>query len=68
MKKRGWTLDVFQVVQSLKKKEFLLSDVYAHADTLAKLHPQNADKFDVIRVQVTHNTPKSFPNPHMPIP
>ena len=32
---------VLQAVQSLNKKEFLLSDVYAHGDRLARLHPGN---------------------------
>ena len=40
VEKRGWTLDVLQVVQSLGKLEFTLADVYAHAGALAKLHPQ----------------------------
>ncbi|HET8923442.1 MAG TPA: DpnI domain-containing protein [Candidatus Acidoferrum sp.] len=52
VEKRGWTLDVLQVVQSLNKKEFLLSDVYAHADALARLHPQNAHVRDKIRQQL----------------
>lgn len=30
VRKRGWTLDVLQVVQSLKKTDFSLQDVYAH--------------------------------------
>jgi type II restriction enzyme len=42
VEKRGWTLDVLQAVQSLNKTEFLLSDVYARAGELAKLHPKNA--------------------------
>ena len=42
-----------RVVQSLNKKEFLLSDVYAHADTLAKLHPKNAHVRPKIREQLT---------------
>ncbi len=33
---------MLQVVQSLGKLEFTLADVYAHADALAKLHPNNA--------------------------
>jgi hypothetical protein len=41
IEKRGWTLDVLNVVRSLGKKEFQLAEVYAHADQLAKLHPQN---------------------------
>lgn len=52
VEKRGWTLDVLQVVQSLNKKEFLLSDVYAHADALAKLHPKNAHVRPKIRQQL----------------
>lgn len=52
VEKRGWTLDVLQVVQSLNKTEFLLSDVYAHADELAKLHPKNAHVRDKIRQQL----------------
>ena len=41
VEKRGWTLDVLQVVQSLNKPEFLLSDVYAHADALANCRKRN---------------------------
>ena len=52
VEKRGWTLDVLQVVQSLNKSEFLLSDVYARADDLAKLHPKNAHVRDKIRQQL----------------
>ena len=40
--KRGWTLDVLQVVQSLGKMDFTLADVYERANDLAKLHPNNA--------------------------
>jgi type II restriction enzyme len=50
--KRGWTLDVLNVVRSLNKQEFSLSEVYAHADELAKLHPQNAHVTDKIRQQL----------------
>ena len=52
VQKRGWTLDVLQVVQSLNNKEFLLADVYAHAEALAKLHPKNAHVRDKIRQQL----------------
>ncbi len=52
VEKRGWTLDVLQVVQSLGKLEFTLPDVYAHADALAKLHPKNAHVRDKIRQQL----------------
>jgi type II restriction enzyme len=53
VEKRGWTLDVLQVVQSLGKLEFTLADVYAHAGALAKLHPNNAHVRDKIRQQPT---------------
>lgn len=49
---RGLTLDVLNVVRSLNKKEFSLSDIYAHADDLAKLHPKNAHVLDKIRQQL----------------
>jgi type II restriction enzyme len=52
VEKRGWTLDVLQVVQSLNRKEFSLQDVYAHADALAKLHPANRHVRDKIRQQL----------------
>src|SRR5262249_48697319 len=52
VEKRGWTLDVLQVVQSLKKPEFSLQDVYAHADALAKLHPANHHVHPKIRQQL----------------
>ena len=52
VEKRGWTLDVLQVVQSLNKEEFSLQDVYAHADALAKLHPDNRHVNDKIRQQL----------------
>jgi len=52
VEKRGWTLDVLQVVQSLGKLEFTLADVYAHAGALAKVHPTNAHVRDKIRQQL----------------
>ena len=60
VEKRGWTLDVLQVVQSLGKLEFTLADVYAHADALAKLHPNNAHVRDKIRQQLQL---RSLPRP-----
>ena len=52
VEKRGWTLDVLQVVQSLGKTEFTLTDVYGHAAALARLHPQNRHVRDKIRQQL----------------
>ena len=52
VEKRGWTLDVLQVIQSLKKMEFSLQEVYAHADALGKLHPTNRHVEPKIRQQL----------------
>ena len=52
VEKRGWTLDVLQVIQSLGKMEFTLADVYARTHDLAKLHPKNAHVHDKIRQQL----------------
>ncbi len=41
IEKRGWTLDVLNVVRSLGKLQFSLADVYAYEEVLAKLHPAN---------------------------
>jgi type II restriction enzyme len=52
VEKRGWTLDVLNVARSLNKPEFSLSDVYARADELSKLHPDNRHVRDKIRQQL----------------
>ena len=52
VERRGWTLDVLQVVQSLGKPDFTLTDVYAHAHELAQLHPANRHVRDKIRQQL----------------
>jgi len=49
---RGWTLDVLNVVRSLKKTEFELADVYKSDAKLAKLHPANRHVRDKIRQQL----------------
>jgi type II restriction enzyme len=51
-KKRGWTLDVLNIVKSLNKTEFELKDVYEREDILAKLHPGNAYIQPKIRQQL----------------
>ena len=43
---------MLNVVQSLKKVEFELADVYAHEHTLARLHPDNRQVRDKIRQQL----------------
>lgn len=49
---RGWTLDVLNVVRSLERTEFSLSDVYASESQLARLHPDNRHVRDKIRQQL----------------
>ena len=49
---RGWTLDVLNVVRSLRKTEFRLSDVYGHSEELAELHPKNHHVNEKIRQQL----------------
>jgi len=52
VEKRGWTLDVLQVVQSLKKTEFSLHDVYGFEEELSSLHPANRNIRPKIRQQL----------------
>jgi type II restriction enzyme len=49
---RGWTLDVLNVVRSLNKPQFSLSDVYARSDELSKLYPDNHNVHPKIRQQL----------------
>jgi len=49
---RGWTLDVLRVLRALGKEQFALSDVYAHADELGRLHPGNRHVDEKIRQQL----------------
>jgi type II restriction enzyme len=50
--KRGWTLDVLNVLRKLGKTEFALSDVYRAEHGLARLHPANHHVRDKIRQQL----------------
>jgi type II restriction enzyme len=50
--KRGWTLDVLNVVRAINKPEFSLAEVYAHAEELGKLHPGNRNIQPKIRQQL----------------
>jgi type II restriction enzyme len=52
VEKRGWTLDVLNVIRDLNKPEFSLSDVYDRADEVSKLHPDNRHVRDKIRQQL----------------
>lgn len=52
VEKRGWTLDVLNVVRSLGKTEFTLQEVYEHSEELASLHPKNHHVDEKIRQQL----------------
>lgn len=47
--KRGWMLDVLNVVRRLNKKEFTNQDIYAFESHFKKLHPDNNFIRDKIR-------------------
>ncbi len=49
---RGWTLDVLNVVRSLKKNIFDLSEVLGSSDELQKLHPENRHVEAKVRQQL----------------
>lgn len=49
---RGWTLDVLNIVRSLKKSEFCLTEIYAHVWELQALHPGNLHIREKVRQQM----------------
>lgn len=49
---RGWTADVLKIVRELGKTEFALDEVYAYAEQLQKLHPENMHIRPKIRQQL----------------
>lgn len=49
---RTWTIDVLQIVHSLKKREFTLDEIYQHENKLKALHPSNFHVRDKIRQQL----------------
>ena len=44
---KGWLLDVMRCIETLKKREFILDDVYFFEDELQKLHPDNHHVRDI---------------------
>jgi type II restriction enzyme len=52
VEKRGWTLDVLNVIRSLGRDEFSLADAYSFERDLARLHPGNRHVRDKIRQQL----------------
>ncbi|MGC2779734.1 MAG: restriction endonuclease, partial [Bradyrhizobium sp.] len=49
---RGWLLEVMKCVEALGKPEFTLDDVYAFADHLRGLYPDNQNVRPKIRQQL----------------
>lgn len=49
---RGWTLDVLQCVEQLRKSEFTLDEAYVFAERLSGKHPDNRHVKDKIRQQL----------------
>jgi type II restriction enzyme len=49
---RGWTLEVLNVIRSLRSSEFSLHEVYAFEEKFAELHPGNKHIRDKIRQQL----------------
>jgi type II restriction enzyme len=52
VRERGWTLDVLRAVESIRKKEFSLPEIYAFEDQLQQLHPDNRHVRPKIRQQL----------------
>lgn len=52
LEKRGWTLDVWNTIQGLRRREFALADAYTFESHLATLHPNNRHICDKIRQQL----------------
>ena len=52
VERRGWTLDVLNVLRLLGKPEFSLAEVYASEKELSQLHPDNRHVRDKIRQQL----------------
>jgi type II restriction enzyme len=52
VEKRGWMLDVLNVVRRLGKREFATADVYVFERELATLHPDNRFIIEKIRQQL----------------
>lgn len=51
-KKRGWTLEVLNIVRSLNKRNFDLAEIYERSSELKDLHPGNLHVREKIRQQL----------------
>jgi len=49
---RGWLMDVMRIVDAFAERDFLLEEVYAHEQALARIHPMNRNIRAKIRQQL----------------
>lgn len=57
---KGWILDIMNCIESLKKKEFFLQDIYDFEHSLKILHPENKHIKDKIRQQLQYLRDKGY--------
>jgi len=57
---KGWLLDVMRCVESLRKREFQLDDVYAFEKHLSELYPNNQNVRPKIRQQLQYLRDKGY--------
>ena len=60
LQSRGWLFDVLECVNSIRKDEFSLNDVYAYEAMLAVKHPDNLNVQPKIRQQLQFLRDKGF--------
>lgn len=57
---KGWILDIMNCIDSLKKKEFSLQDIYNFEPDLKNIHPENKHIKDKIRQQLQFLRDKKY--------
>jgi len=57
---KGWILDIMNCIDSLKKKEFTLQDIYNFEKDLAVIHPENNNIKPKIRQQLQFLRDKGY--------
>ena len=57
---KGWILDVMSCIDTLKKKTFLLDEIYAFEKSLQSKHPENKHIKDKIRQQLQFLRDKGY--------
>lgn len=57
---KGWIFDIMNCIESLDKKEFLLSDIYKFEKDLKRIHPKNKNIKAKIRQQLQFLRDKGY--------